>query len=87
MMHGGHGSGISLDAATPALAAATHAAADPALLVAGVLHTTGYLLVAGAVAWLVYTRLGLRVLRTAWFNINLVWAIALIVTALLTPLV
>lgn len=87
MMHGGHGAGIALDAATPALAAATHAAVDPALLVATVLHTAGYLLVAGAVAWLVYTRLGLRVLRTAWFNINLVWAIALIVTALLTPLV
>lgn len=50
------------------------------------LHTAGYLLVAGAVAWLVYSRLGVRVLRSAWININLVWAIALIVTALFTPL-
>jgi hypothetical protein len=37
------------------------------------------------VAAVVYRKLGLRMLRTLWFNIDLVWAGALIVTAVLTP--
>jgi hypothetical protein len=49
------------------------------------IHTTGYLLVLGVVAAVVYRKLGLRMLRTMWFNIDLVWAGALIVTAVLTP--
>ena len=56
-----------------------------ALLVT-LLHTAGYLAVAGAMAWVVYERLGLRFLRTAWININVVWAGALIVTAVATTL-
>jgi len=31
-------------------------------------------------AWIVYRRLGLRRLRTAWLNVDWVWAIALVVT-------
>jgi hypothetical protein len=45
----------------------------------------GYLLVTGAVAVVVYERLGLRLLGRAWFNVDRVWAGALIVTAVLTP--
>jgi hypothetical protein len=88
VIHGAHAHGPMPEAAAATLggAASTGTIADPALLVATVLHTVGYLLAAGAVAWLVYDRLGVRVLRTAWININLVWAIALIMTALLTPL-
>jgi len=87
MVHGGHVmDGMSAVATAGVGAAQTATAADPALLVATVLHTAGYLVVTGAIAWLVYTRLGVRVLRTAWINIDLVWAVALIVTALLTPL-
>jgi hypothetical protein len=56
-----------------------------ALLVT-LLHTAGYLAVAGAMAWLVYEHLGLRFLRTAWINMNVIWAGALIVTAVATPL-
>jgi hypothetical protein len=48
------------------------------------LHTLAYLLVTGSIAWLVYTRLGLAVLRQAWFNVDRIWAISLIVTAGLT---
>ncbi len=44
-------------------------------------HTLGYLLVTGAVAFLVYERFGLNLLRRAWVNLDLVWAAALIVTA------
>jgi len=51
------------------------------------LHTLGYLLVTGLVAVVVHERLGLRLLRTHWLNLDLVWGGALIVTALVTPLI
>ena len=44
-------------------------------------HTLGYLLVTGAIAFVVYEKVGLNLLRTAWVNLDLVWAVALIVTA------
>ena len=53
---------------------------------ATLLHTLGYLAVTALLAVIVYEKLGLRVLRRAWINLNLIWAIALIVTGLLTPL-
>lgn len=61
------------------------AAASPlaALLAAGV-HTAAYLAVTGLVAWLVYTKFGLAILRTAWLNLNQVWAGALVITGLVT---
>jgi len=31
-------------------------------------------------AWTVYRKLGLRLLRTAWFNLDWLWAGALVVT-------
>jgi hypothetical protein len=63
--------------------AATDGEAGNALLalLATVIHTIGYLLALGAVAALVYYRLGLRLLRTTWINVDRIWAAALIVTA------
>jgi hypothetical protein len=49
-----------------------------------VVHTLGYLVVTGVIAWVVYTRVGLAILRTAWFNVDRVWAVSLVVTAVLT---
>jgi hypothetical protein len=43
-------------------------------------HTLGYLVTMTAVALVIYTRIGVSFLRTAWFNVDLVWAIALLVT-------
>ncbi len=57
-----------------------------ASVIATLLHTASYLTVAGAIAWLVYSKVGLRLLRSAWININLIWAFALILTAVVTPL-
>lgn len=55
----------------------------PALLMAAVgVHTLSMLLVTAAVAGLVYEKLGLAMLRQAWFNIDVVWALALIVSGL-----
>jgi hypothetical protein len=56
-------------------------------LMAVIVHTTGYLLVTGLVAFVVYERTGLGLLRKAWLNLDLVWALALMVTAVLTLLI
>jgi hypothetical protein len=44
-------------------------------------HAVGYILTTGTVAFIVYEKVGLDLLRKAWVNLDLVWAIALIVTA------
>lgn len=52
-----------------------------ASLAAALVHTAGYLLLTGLLALLVYQKLGLRFLRSAWINVDLLWAGALVVTA------
>jgi len=47
---------------------------------ATVVHTLGYLTVMALIALLVYRKFGLALLRKGWFNLDLVWAVALIVT-------
>jgi hypothetical protein len=54
-----------------------------ALLATGV-HTAAYLAATGLIAWVVYSKVGLAVLRKAWLNLNVVWAVALVVTGLVT---
>jgi hypothetical protein len=44
------------------------------------LHSAGYLLVTGLIAVVVYRKLGLRMLRTMWINLDLIWGGALVVT-------
>ena len=46
---------------------------------ATLIHTLGYFTVTTAVALFVYRKLGLVMLRRAWFNLDLIWAIALVV--------
>jgi hypothetical protein len=63
----------------------TAAAASPLTgLLATAVHTAAYLTVTGLVAWVVYRKCGLAILRKAWFNFNLVWAAALVVSGLIT---
>lgn len=48
------------------------------------LHTSAMLIVAGVLAlffFAVYEKVGLEVLRQAWFNFDLVWAVALLIAA------
>lgn len=71
MMHGAH-------AGTMASVAPTTGAA------VALVHAGGYLAVTGTVALVVYEKLGLRLLRRAWVNLDAVWAAALIATAALT---
>lgn len=87
-----HGAGFML---LPILLgmSATHAGHEmhaPALssgwagFLAVAIHTFAYLLVTGAIAWIIYTKVGLAILRQAWFNVDRIWAISLILTAGLT---
>ncbi len=65
----------------------TSAAASPlAALLATAVHTTAYLAVTGLIAWVVYTKFGLAILRKAWLNLDVVWAAALVVTSVATLL-
>ena len=78
--HGGHGGHL---AHTAGLAPAMPSDALAAL-VATALHTMGYLAVTAAIALIVYHKLGLRLLRQIWVNLDLVWGAALIVTGVAT---
>lgn len=43
-----------------------------------IVHTAAMLVVAGAIAWIFYRFLGLALLSRIWFNVDLLWAAALI---------
>jgi hypothetical protein len=52
----------------------------PALMLLAVgVHTVGMLLVTTGIAVLVYEKFGLALLRRAWFNVDLLWAVALFI--------
>ena len=98
LMATAHGAGLMVvpvllgGDASPAHAAhghAVHAAGLGGLeaaLAATAIHAAGYLLVSALVAAIVYEKVGLRFLRTRWFNLDLLWALALIATGGLTLL-
>jgi hypothetical protein len=50
------------------------------------LHTLAYFTVMLMTAWLVYRKLGLSVLRRAWFNVDWLWAGALVVAGVVVLL-
>lgn len=61
--------------------------AAPGFLAAAVgMHTLGLLVVAGAVAVVVYEKAGLALLRSAWVNLDLVWTLALVAAGVATLL-
>jgi hypothetical protein len=92
LMASAHGAGFILLPVLLRMSAAgagqeMHATAFPGLgmqVLAITIHTLGYLALTGATAWVVYKKLGLSLLRKAWLNLDLVWAMALIATAGLT---
>ena len=49
-----------------------------------IVHTVAMLIVATAIAWLFYRYLGLALLNKVWFNVDIVWAVALIIAGLIT---
>jgi len=48
------------------------------------LHALGYLAVTALVAVLVFEKLGVGILRRAWFNLDLIWGATLVTTGVLT---
>lgn len=89
-----HGAGLMvlpvfLGMAAPVQGASCHAAgAAPAKLVtaaaATAVHGAGYLIITAVAAWLVFKKLGVGILRRSWINLDLIWAVALIGTGILT---
>jgi hypothetical protein len=55
-------------------------------LAAVAVHTLSLLAVAALVAFVVYDRLGLKLLKRAWINLDALWAVALIAAAILVLL-
>ena len=53
-------------------------------LAATAVHSASYLLVTAAIAWIVFHKLGVGLLRKAWINLDLIWAAALITSGALT---
>jgi hypothetical protein len=52
-------------------------------LSATLVHTAGYLGVTALLAVVVYEKVGLRILRRAWINLNVVWAAAMVAAAVM----
>jgi hypothetical protein len=77
--HIGHGGDVDL---SPILNRATSFALVDMLAVA--VHTVAMFLVMGAIALIVYEKVGLAILRTAWINLDRLWAITLIATGAVT---
>ncbi len=46
-------------------------------------HTSGHLLVTLMIAMIVYEKIGVAILRKAWFNLDLVWTFALMLSGVL----
>ena len=95
LMASAHGAGVMVlpfvmampaDAVAAAHGHAGHAFGNTTFPLAGVLalaiHTGAYLATTALAAHIVYRKLGLMVLRTAWFNLDAIWAGALLVTGL-----
>jgi hypothetical protein len=91
LMASAHGAGLMV---LPIVLAGPHAhhhmSASEGAISGGwatLIHTLGYLTVTAAAALLVYSKFGLAMLRRSWFNLDLIWAIALVATGLVAVLI
>jgi hypothetical protein len=95
LMASAHGAGLMLVPALGSATAAASVAGDPHVATAGVgagragmaaavvaVHTVAMLIVTGGVAIVVFDRIGVSFLRKAWFNVDLLWAAALVLAGL-----
>jgi len=75
--HAGHSHGLSSSHQMTTLAGPLQ------WLAAIAVHTAGHLSVTVLIALVVYEKLGLALLRRAWFNLDLLWMIALMMSGIL----
>jgi hypothetical protein len=54
---------------------------DSRAIIAPLVHTLGYLATTLVLATIVYEKVGIRILRRAWINLDLIWAGAMVVSA------
>ena len=87
LMSSGHGAGLMLAPVVLGLPS-DHGVGSRAPLAAGLallgLHTVAMFAVMGLVAVAVYQVLGLGMLRRAWINLDLMWAVALLLAGVAT---
>ena len=79
MAHASHDSGAEMSLL---LSRATSFALVDVLAV--LVHTVAMFLVMAAIALVVYEKVGLKILRSAWINLDRIWAMTLIVTGAVT---
>jgi hypothetical protein len=91
LMASAHGAGlmvVPLFLSMPTGGAHCHAMAGATMspmgaLLATVMHALGYLVVTAIIAVVVFEKVGVGILRKAWFNLDLVWATTLLGTGVL----
>jgi hypothetical protein len=93
LMSTAHGAGLMVAPVILGLRASSHAHDDMAMLSGGpidiaavgiAVHVLAMLVVMGAIAFFVYERVGLQILRRAWLNTDQVWAGAFVLAGLVT---
>ena len=90
LMASAHGAGLMvLPVVLAGPHAHHHAASQDAAggVSATLIHTLGYFSVTTLIALLVYQKLGLAMLRRSWFNLDLIWAMAQVITGFVALLV
>jgi hypothetical protein len=94
LMATAHGAGLMLVPLFVVDAARPSCHVDAGLVLTGpidyaaatLVHTAAMLAVTGIVALVVYYKLGLALLRSAWFNLDALWALALVAAGLFAAL-
>jgi len=93
LMSTAHGAGLMVAPVILGLRASSHSHDDMAMLSGGpidiaavgiAVHVLAMLVVMGAIAFFVYERVGLQILRRAWLNTDQVWAGAFVLAGLVT---
>ena len=93
LMSTAHGAGLMVAPVILGLRASSHSHDDMAMLSGGpidiaavgiAVHVLAMLVVMGAIAFFVYERIGLQILRRAWLNTDQVWAGAFVLAGLVT---
>jgi hypothetical protein len=93
LMSTAHGAGLMVAPVILGLQASSHSHDDMAMLSGGpidiaavgiAVHVLAMVVVMGAIAFVVYERVGLQVLRRAWLNTDQVWAGAFVLAGLVT---
>ena len=93
LMSTAHGAGLMVAPVILGLQASSHSHDDMAMLSGGpidiaavgiAVHVLAMVVVMGAIAFVVYERVGVQILRRAWLNTDQVWAGAFVLAGLVT---